>query len=34
MSNRNPDPAVWMRLAKDDMATVDLLMTEQNYAER
>jgi len=28
MSNRNPDPAVWMRLARDDMATVSLLMTE------
>ena len=28
MSNRNPDPAVWMRLARDDMATVNLLMTE------
>jgi len=29
MSNRNPDPVVWMRLARDDMATVTLLMTEQ-----
>ena len=29
MSNRNPDPAVWMRLARDDMATVSLLMTER-----
>ena len=28
MSNRNPDSAVWMRLARDDMATVNLLMTE------
>jgi len=28
MSSRNPDSAVWMRLAKDDMATVHLLMTE------
>jgi HEPN domain-containing protein len=28
MSNRNPDPAVWLRLARDDMATVRLLMTE------
>ena len=28
MSNRNPDPVVWMRLARDDIATVDLLMTE------
>ena len=28
MSNRNPDPVVWMRLARDDMATVSLLMTE------
>ena len=28
MSNRNPDHTVWMRLARDDMATVELLMTE------
>ena len=28
MSYRNPDPAVWMRLARDDMATVSFLMTE------
>jgi len=28
MSSRNPDPEVWMRLARDDMATVCLLMTE------
>ena len=30
MNNRNPDPAVWMRLARDDMATVHLLMTEHS----
>ena len=28
MNNRNPDHEVWMRLARDDMATVELLMTE------
>ena len=28
MNSRNPNPDVWMRLARDDMGTVSLLMTE------